>query len=88
MHSVGETGEGGLSCRSLDRTPLPRSPLSRGADRERLPVEGAKKEGQQVVSKGGISSPTADVASPDKRIRKAYFETKYSVEGYEKKFNE
>lgn len=46
------------------------------------------KEGQQVVLKGGISSPREDIASAEKKFKKTYFETKYSIEEYEKRFNE
>ena len=46
------------------------------------------KEGQKVVMKGGLGSPREDVGSLEQKFKKIYFETRYSLEEFEKKFNE
>jgi iron(III) transport system substrate-binding protein len=46
------------------------------------------KEGQQIVMKGGLSTPRNDLVSPEKKFKKSYFGLKYSLEEYEKKYNE
>ena len=46
------------------------------------------KEGQKIVMKGGLGSPREDVGSLEQKFKKIYFETRYSLEEFEKKFNE
>src|ERR671914_1324698 len=47
------------------------------------------KEGQQVVVKGGLSSPRDDVDSlVPQKFKKTYLEAKYSLDDYEKKLYE
>jgi iron(III) transport system substrate-binding protein len=46
------------------------------------------KEGQAVLIKGGLSSPREDVGSLQQRFKKSYIETQYSLEEFEKRFNE
>ena len=46
------------------------------------------KEGQKVVMKGGLGSPREDVGSLEQKFKKIYFENRYSLEEFEKKFNE
>ena len=47
------------------------------------------KEGQQVVVKGGLSSPRDDVDSlVPQKFKKTYLEAKYSLDEYEKKLDE
>ncbi len=46
------------------------------------------KEGQKVVMKGGLGSPREDIGSSGRKFKKSYFEGQYSVEEFEKKFNE
>lgn len=46
------------------------------------------KEGQQILIKGGLNSPREDIGSLDQKFKKTYLEGKYSLEEYEKKFNE
>ena len=47
------------------------------------------KEGQQVVVKGGLSSPRDDVESlVPQKFKKTYLEAKYSLDEYEKKLEE
>lgn len=46
------------------------------------------KEGQQIVMKGGLSTPRSDMGSTEKKFKKSYFGLKYSLEEYEKKYTE
>jgi iron(III) transport system substrate-binding protein len=47
------------------------------------------KEGQQFIVKGGLSSPRDDVESlVPQKFKKTYLEAKYSLDEYEKKFDE
>jgi iron(III) transport system substrate-binding protein len=46
------------------------------------------REGQEVVLKGGLSSPRSDVGSLDARYQKTYMRAKYSMAEYEKHFEE
>jgi len=47
------------------------------------------KEGQQFIAKGGLSSPRDDVESlVPQKFKKTYLEAKYSLDEYEKKFDE
>ncbi len=46
------------------------------------------KEGQTVVMQGGLGSPREDVASSERKFKKSYFESQYSLEEFERKFNE
>ncbi len=46
------------------------------------------KEGQQVVMKGGLSSPREDIGSVEQRFKKNYLEAQYSLEEFEKNYSE
>lgn len=46
------------------------------------------KEAQAVLIKGGVSSPRDDVGSLQQKFKKSYIETQYSLEEFEKRFNE
>jgi iron(III) transport system substrate-binding protein len=46
------------------------------------------REGQKVVMKGGLGSPREDVGSLEQKFKKTYFESRYSLEEFEKKFSE
>lgn len=46
------------------------------------------REGQRVVMKGGLGSPREDVGSLEQKFKKTYFESRYSLEEFEKKFGE
>jgi iron(III) transport system substrate-binding protein len=46
------------------------------------------REGQRVVMKGGLGSPREDVGSLEQKFKKTYFESRYSLEEFEKKFSE
>lgn len=46
------------------------------------------KEGQQIVMKGGLSSPREDIDSTEQRFKKDYLEARYSLEEFEKKYTE
>ncbi len=46
------------------------------------------KEGQQVVMQGGLSSPREDLGSVEQKFKKTYFGAQYSLEEFDKKFNE
>jgi iron(III) transport system substrate-binding protein len=45
------------------------------------------KEGQQVVMKGGLNSPREDMRSSERKFKKSYLATKYSLEDFEKKYD-
>jgi iron(III) transport system substrate-binding protein len=46
------------------------------------------REGQRVVMKGGLGSPREDLGSLEQKFKKTYFESRYSLEEFEKKFSE
>jgi iron(III) transport system substrate-binding protein len=46
------------------------------------------KEGQKVLMQEGLSTPREDIGSLEQRFKKTYFETKYSLEEFDKRFNE
>ena len=46
------------------------------------------KEGQKVLMRGGLSSPREDIESFGKSFKKTVFESKYSVEEYERRYEE
>ncbi len=46
------------------------------------------KEGQQIVMKGGLSSPRDDISSAEQKFKKDYLEARYSLEEFEKKYTE
>lgn len=46
------------------------------------------KLGQQIATKGGLSSARTDIGSLEQKFKKLYMESKYSPEELEKKFNE
>lgn len=46
------------------------------------------KEGQQVVMKGGLSSPREDIGSVEQKFKKNYLESHYSLEEFEKNYSE
>ncbi len=46
------------------------------------------KEAQAVLIKGGVSSPRDDIGSLQQKFKKSYIETQYSLEEFEKRFNE
>ena len=46
------------------------------------------KEGQQVVMKGGLSSPREDIGSVEQKFKKNYLEAQYSLEEFEKNYSE
>jgi iron(III) transport system substrate-binding protein len=45
------------------------------------------KEGQQVVMKGGLNSPREDMRSSERKFKKSYLASKYSLEDFEKKYD-
>jgi iron(III) transport system substrate-binding protein len=45
-------------------------------------------EGQRILVKEGAISPRLDVVSAQRNFKKTYFETKYTFEEFEKKFDE
>ena len=46
------------------------------------------REGQKVITKGGLSSPREDVGSAERKFKKTYFGVQYSPEEFENKFRE
>lgn len=46
------------------------------------------REGQKTVMKGGLGSPREDVGSSERKFKKTYFEGQYSLEEFDKRFNE
>jgi iron(III) transport system substrate-binding protein len=46
------------------------------------------KEGQQVMVKGGLSSPRPDVVSSERKFNKTYLEAKYPLEQYDNNYRE
>jgi iron(III) transport system substrate-binding protein len=46
------------------------------------------KEGQQLMMKGGLWSPRADLGSLDQKFKKTYLDSKYSLDELEKKLTE
>ncbi len=46
------------------------------------------KDGQRVLIKEGLSTPREDIGSLEQKFKKTYFETQYSLEEFDKKFNE
>ncbi|MFC1816073.1 ABC transporter substrate-binding protein [Thermodesulfobacteriota bacterium] len=45
------------------------------------------KEGQEVIMRGGLSSPREDIGSLETGFKKNYITSKYPIEEYEKKFS-
>ncbi len=46
------------------------------------------KDGQRVLIKEGLSTPREDIGSLEQKFKKTYFETQYSLEEFDKKFND
>lgn len=46
------------------------------------------KEGQKVLIEQGLSTPREDIGSLEHKFKKTYLESKYSLEEFDKKFNE
>lgn len=46
------------------------------------------KEGQKVLIEQGLSTPREDIGSLEHRFKKTYLESRYSLEEFDKKFNE
>jgi len=46
------------------------------------------KLGQEVAMRGGLSSARKDIGSLEQKFKKVYFESKYTPEEFEKKYNE
>ena len=46
------------------------------------------KEGQKVLIDQGLSTPREDIGSLEHKFKKTYLESKYSLEEFDKKFNE
>ena len=46
------------------------------------------RAGQEIVMKGGLSSPREDIGSLDQKFKKTYLGVGYTVEQYEKSFSD
>jgi iron(III) transport system substrate-binding protein len=46
------------------------------------------KEGQQLITKGGLWSPRDDIGSVDQKFKKSYLDEKYSIDELEAKFSQ
>ena len=46
------------------------------------------KEGQKILMQQGLSTPREDIGSLEHRFKKTYLEAKYSLDEFDKKFNE
>lgn len=46
------------------------------------------REGQKLLIQGGLSSPREDMGTLEQKFKKSYLDDKYTIEEYEKKFNE
>lgn len=50
------------------------------------PIYLLSKEGQQLILKGGLWSPRADVGMLEQKFKKSYLDEKYSLEEIEAKY--
>jgi iron(III) transport system substrate-binding protein len=46
------------------------------------------KEGQQLITKGGLWSPRHDIGTVDQKFKKSYLDEKYSIDELEEKFSQ